>query len=245
MTEPSSRTTIVIPMLDESGTLPRLVRCIAAMQPAPAAVIAVDGGSSDGSVAIAAAAGWQVIAAPRGRPIQGNAGVAAATSDYVCIVHADTSLPDDAIAVIERTLADPGVALAGFTAILRGANTTRWGTSFHNWVKTWYAPLLARPHLFVRGLRLLFGDHAMFFRRQQFLNVGGFDTRVTVMEEAGLCIALSRLGRVRLVNRIVETSDRRVAVWGGLRANLIYFKVGMLWNFGMRQGLKRHYPDIR
>jgi hypothetical protein len=30
---------------------------------------------------------------------------------------------------------------------------------------TWYAPLLFRPQLFLRGVRLLFGDHAMFFRR--------------------------------------------------------------------------------
>src|SRR6202023_2479971 len=30
-------------------------------------------------------------------------------------------------------------------------------TSFHNWIKTWYAPLLFRPQLFLRGVRLLFG----------------------------------------------------------------------------------------
>jgi hypothetical protein len=33
---------------------------------------------------------------------------------------------------------------------------------------TWYAPLLFRPQLFLRGVRLLFGDHAMFFRRADF-----------------------------------------------------------------------------
>jgi hypothetical protein len=32
-----------------------------------------------------------------------------------------------------------------------------------------------RPQLFLRGLRLLFGDHAMFFRRADFLAVGGCD----------------------------------------------------------------------
>jgi glycosyltransferase involved in cell wall biosynthesis len=232
-------------MLDEAAVLPSLRRSLDTLDPGPAEIIAVDGGSRDDSVRIASAAGWRVVSAPRGRAVQGNIGVAEARSDYVCILHADTILPGDAIAVIERTLADPATALAGFTAILRGADRTRWGTSFHNWIKTWYAPLLARPHLFVRGLRLLFGDHAMFFRRGQFLEVGGFDTRVAVMEEAGLCMALARRGRVRLVNRIVETSDRRVAAWGALRANLIYLKVGLLWNFGMREGLAARYPDVR
>jgi DNA-binding CsgD family transcriptional regulator len=104
--------------------------------------------------------------------------------------------------------------LAGFTALLSGPDRVRWGTSFHNWIKTWYAPLLFRPLLFLRGVRLLFGDHAMFFRRADFLAVGGCDPTLLVMEEADLCIRFHRLGRTRLVNRVVITSDRRVAAWG-------------------------------
>jgi hypothetical protein len=47
-----------------------------------------------------------------------------------------------------------------------------------------YAPLVFRPQLFLRGLRQLFGDHAMFFRRADFLAVGGCDPTLLVMEEA-------------------------------------------------------------
>src|ERR1700724_326404 len=54
------------------------------------------------------------------------------------------------------------------------------------------------------------------------------------MEEADLCIRFHRLGRTRLVNRVVITSDRRVAAWGALRANWIYLKVGARW--GQRAG---------
>ena len=85
-------------------------------------------------------------------------------------------------------------------------------------------PLLFRPQLFLRGVRLLFGDHAMFFRRADFLAVGGCDPTLLVMEEADLCIRFHRLGRTRLVNRVVITSDRRVAAWGALRANWIYLR---------------------
>src|SRR6202045_99246 len=53
-----------------------------------------------------------------------------------------------------------GARVAGFTPPLSGPDRVRWGTSFHNWIKTWYAPLLFRPQLFLRGVRLLFGDHA-------------------------------------------------------------------------------------
>jgi GT2 family glycosyltransferase len=106
-------------------------------------------------------------------------------------------------------------------------------------------PLLFRPLLFLRGGRLLFGDHAMFFRRADFLAVGGCDETLSVMEDADLCIRFCRLGRTRLVNRVVITSDRRVAHWGPLRANWIYLSVGVRWGLGFRKRLAERYPDIR
>jgi hypothetical protein len=64
--------------------------------------------------------------------------------------------------------------------------------------------------------------------------VGGCDPTLLVMEEADLCIRFHRLGRTRLVNRVVIISDRRVAAWGALRANWIYLKVGARWGLGFR-----------
>lgn len=240
-----SAVSIVIPMLNEALVLPRLIRVLRALEPLPVEILAVDGGSSDTSVALARAAGWRVIETARGRALQINAGVAAAVGPWVCVLHADTLPPDDMIAVIVRTMADPRTALAGFTPLICGPDKTRWGTSFHNWIKTWYAPLLLRPHLFVRGGRLLFGDHAMFFRRDDFLALGGCDPGTPVMEEADLCIKFMALGRVRMVGRIVQTSDRRIVAWGPWRANWIYLKVGVMWAFGARKRLGAHYPDVR
>lgn len=236
---------IVIPALDEAATVARLARHLALLDPAPAEILLVDGGSADGTEAVAREAGLSVLQAPRGRGRQINAGVGTVGSAIVCVLHADTLLPDDAIVVIRRTLADPTVALAGFTPLLSGPEKVRWVTSAHNWLKTWYAPALFRPLMFLRGGRLLFGDHAMFFRRADFLAVGGCDEALPVMEDADLCIRLARLGRVRLVNRVVLTSDRRVAQWGEWRANWIYLSVGVRWGLGLRKKLDRSYPDVR
>ena len=236
---------LVIPVLDEAKALPALVERLAMLDPAPADILMVDGGSGDNSVAIAEAAGWRVMTAERGRARQINAGVSEARGDLVCVLHADTLPPEDMVAVIEGALADERIALAGFTPRICGPDRTRWVTTAHNIVKTWYAPLLTRPHLFVRGVRLLFGDHAMFFRRADFLEIGGCTPGDTVMEEADLCVRFARLGRVKLVPRWVETSDRRIAEWGPWKANWIYFKVGMLWAFGLRDRMAKHYPDIR
>lgn len=236
---------IIIPMLNEERALPALIHHVSALEPAPLEIVAVDGGSDDASVNLAKAAGWRVVSTKAGRGRQINAGVEAARGDLVVVLHADTVPPQDMVAVVRQTLADAKIALAGFTPIIRGPDKTRWGTTLHNWAKTWYAPLLFRPHLFFKGARLLFGDHAMFFRRSQFIASGGCDPEAMVMEEADLCIRLTRFGRVRMIRRTVETSDRRIAEWGAIKANWIYLKVGFMWGIGARQRLHRHYPDIR
>jgi glycosyltransferase involved in cell wall biosynthesis len=238
--------TILIPALNEEKALPVTIACIKAMNPPPDEVLLVDGGSRDATVALAQSAGLRVVISPDpGRGVQINLGVDKATGVVVCVLHADSVLPADAVTVIRTALADPRLALASFTPRIAGPGGTRWGTTFHNWIKTWYTPLLMRPHLFARGVRLLFGDHAMFFRRADFLAVGGCDARVAIMEEADLCIKLARLGKIRMIPRWVWTSDRRIAAWGPLKANLIYFKVGLMWAFGARERLGDHYPDVR
>jgi len=220
---PDDDVAIVIPTLNEATVMPRLLRVLGILTPAPAEVIVVDGGSQDNTGALVRESGVARLIehSVRGRAAAINRGVAEACAPLICVLHADTTLPDDAVAVIRATMRDSKTALAGFATIIVGAERVRWGTTFHNLIKTWYAPLIFRPHLFFKGGRLLFGDHAMFFRRSDFVAVGGCDETLTVMEDADLCLRLHRRGRVRLVNRIVTTSDRRIAAWGGLKANLV------------------------
>src|SRR4051812_9248932 len=49
----------------------------------------------------------------RGRAAAINRGVQEAAAPIICALHADTLLPDDAVAVMHRVFADPGTALAG------------------------------------------------------------------------------------------------------------------------------------
>lgn len=240
---------IIIPALNEASALPATLNALSRLAPPPKDIILVDGGSDDQTCDLANEAGLTVLKVEQAnRAAQMNAGAAAARGDRLCFLHADTLVPPDFVSAVEAGLKDTNVSLAGFVSIMRGPKRTRWLTTAHNFIKTWYAPLFFRPVLFFKGCRLLFGDQVICCRKEDFQSLGGFDPRQTIMEEADLCQRVVRagLGRVRQINRIVYSSDRRVAEWGGLKANLIYLYIGMMWGLGVDPARLAHrYDDIR
>lgn len=242
-----NRVSIIIPTLNEATCLERTLRQLSILNPPAWEVLVVDGGSQDETVAIALNSKTQVISSTTAqRSVQMNLGAQTATGDILCFLHADTLVPDDIVSLIQTTLCDRAIVGGGFISLMAGSQQTRWGFSLHNYLKTYYAPLLFRPHLFFKGFRLLFGDQVIFCSRTDFLECDGFDAELPIMEEADLCLKLVRRGKIKLVNRIVESSDRRVANWGELKAIAIYLSIGFLWGFGVSaRYLKQFYEDIR
>ena len=239
---------IIIPTFNEAAHLGRTLAQLEILDPAADEVIVVDCGSTDATLAKAHVHDCRVIRSQRtGRAVQMNRGASVARGEILCFVHADTLVPSDLVQLVAATLADPAVSGGGFISLMRGTRSTRWGVSLHNALKTHYAALLFRPHRYLlNGFRVLFGDQVMFCRRRDFERCGGFDDTLPIMEDADLCERLGRLGRIRQVNRVVESSDRRVARWGSWKATGIYLMVGLLWALGVpAPQLKRFYGEIR
>lgn len=241
------RLSIIIPTLNEEACLASTLRRVENLDPPAWEVLVVDGGSNDRTMAIAEAAGVTVLrAAGTGRAVQMNAGARQASGNLLCFLHADTLVPTDLVAVATGTLADSSIACAGFVSLMRSGTRTRWGITGLNLAKTYLAPLLFRPLLFGRGLRLLFGDQVMITRRQTFWRGGGFDETLPLLEDGDLCLRLVKLGRIRLIHRTVVSSDRRVQAWGACKAAATYLSVGILWGLGMPPArMQRFYEDVR
>ena len=105
--EQTEAVAIIIPTLNESVVLPRLLPQLRALRPAPFEIIAVDGGSQDNTAETIKQSRFVRLIehSVRGRAAQINRGVTEARSSLICVLHADTILPADAVAVIRAPCA--------------------------------------------------------------------------------------------------------------------------------------------
>ncbi|MDX1531431.1 MAG: TIGR04283 family arsenosugar biosynthesis glycosyltransferase [Rhodothermales bacterium] len=217
---------VVIPALNEAAALPATLSSVAD-QAGPAEVVVVDGGSADATRAEAEAAGVRVIVAERGRAQQMNAGAAASSGDGLLFLHADTTLPPDALARVREALADPAVAGGCFR--LRFDRDSFW-------LRFWTLPLRMRWH------RWAFGDRALFVRRSVFDAVGGFPEQ-PLFEDLDLVRALRRRGRFVFLDAAVTTSARRFEAGGPFRQQLRNLVIWAGWLVGADPARLRHlYP---
>jgi rSAM/selenodomain-associated transferase 2 len=195
------RVSIVVPVLNEAPRLPGLLAQLQAGFP-DCEVILVDGGSTDGSPDLVRPPA-RLVPSARGRGRQLNAGAAAATGDVLWFHHADTYVEPAAMAQVRGALADPGVVGGGLS--LRFDRRTP--------ALAWVA---ATSNARARRLHQIFGDQAMFVRREVFERLGGFPD-FPVMEDLELSRRLARVGRLAVLPATSTASARRFTEHGTLR----------------------------
>jgi len=209
---------IVVPMLNEAPALPDLLEHLLPLRRRGVEVVLVDGGSEDGSVAIATCAGFEVIHAERGRARQMNAGAAAASGDVLLFLHADTRLPDGAIELIDAALADGRHAWGRFDVEFDLRTWTMDATAFG-------------MNLRSRLSGIATGDQALFMTRAAFDGVGGFPEQ-PLMEDVEITGRLRRRSRPACIRRPVLTSARRWQSRGPWRTILLMWRLRLAYWFG-------------
>ncbi len=193
-----------------------------------------DGGSDDGTRAVAAARA-RLVEAPRGRGRQLNAGARAARGDVLLFVHADTWLSPGSGDALTRALVRDEVAGGCFKVALRGPSAGRP-----------IARLLARGiNTRSRLLKTATGDQAIFARRDAFDRIGGF-SEGELFEDVLFYRALRRSGAVVLLDPPARTSDRRWRQRGYPRTIAKHLLLRFLFLVGVSPArLARGYPAAR
>jgi rSAM/selenodomain-associated transferase 2 len=208
---------IVMPVLDEAAEIETALSALAPYRQRGVEVIVADGGSSDGTVALARPLADRVIAAERGRSLQMNAGAAVAQGDVLLFLHADTQLPENADRLLLDGLARSGRAWGRFDMRFDGGGLLR--------------VVAAMMNLRSRLTGVATGDQAMFMTRAAFDKAGGFP-QIALMEDVALSARLKCESKPLALRARVTTSARRWRRQGTLRTVLLMWRLRLAYFFG-------------
>jgi rSAM/selenodomain-associated transferase 2 len=222
---------VIIPTLNEEKalpeTLPHLVR-----QPGDFEVIVVDGGSIDrtGDI-VRRERAVRLLTAPKGRASQMNTGAQHATGDWLLFLHADTLLPDGALARLNTLETDATVQAGGYLHQFSGTDWRLRTLSYFN-------------NLRCRWSKIIYGDQAMFVRRTLFEQLGGFPNE-PVLEDVLFSRRLVRVATPVLLAPPVITDSRKfvqMGIWRSvIRASLILLSIEL----GLPLGSRVFFREIR
>lgn len=189
---------VIVPALNEASVI---AETLGSIPPGEREVLMVDGGSTDGTPDLAAPLA-RVLQAPRGRARQMNAGAAEARGEVLLFLHADTRLPPDGLEQIRA-------------AVAAGA---LWGGFRQRYNVPGLRPKVAATlsNFRLRVARTVYGDQALFVRKDAFAKAGGFPD-IPLMEDAVLSRRLKRLAPPAILRGPVVTSARRQREMGYLR----------------------------
>jgi len=201
---------VIIPTLNAAAFLPTTLTAIDGV----AEIIVVDGGSHDGTAALAAAGGARVVVAPRGRGRQIVVGIEAAVHPWLLLLHADTRL---ALGREREVLLDPG--RAGYFRFVLDSDDPQ---------ARWLERLVAWR---CRVFGLPYGDQGLLIHRDLLAVVGGVRP-LPLMEDVDL---VRRLGRSRLAALPVDavTSAAKWERQGYLRRSARNLLCLALWFTGV------------
>lgn len=183
------RLSVVIPTLNAAATLPSSLASLAEAEDGIEVIVA-DGGSTDGTAALAP----YVVEAPRGRGSQLAAGAAAAGGSWLLFLHADTRLgPGWWAEATAHMDGFPGHAAAFRLAFDDPAPQARRIER----LAAWRCQTFALPY----------GDQGLLVSRRLYDAVGGFRP-LPLMEDVDLVRRLGRR-RLRLLSTCAITSAER------------------------------------
>lgn len=217
---------IVVPALNEAARIGGCLRRLRRDFP-DCELVVVDGGSTDETFDLAVARAHTVRSAA-GRATQMNAGAALTSGDILWFIHVDCQVPPEALALLRRAVADPGVVGGGLQLSF---DQRTLGLDY----------LAVSSNQRARRLHWIFGDQAMFVRRDVFESVGGFP-ELPLMEDLEMSRILRRRGRLAVLPVTVTASARRLIEQGPWRMTVLMQLLKLQYFLGVDpERIRRRY----
>lgn len=223
---------IIMPVLNEATILEQqLINLQHACAHYDYELLIVDGGSTDDTPRIGQRYG-QMITAPGGRSSQLNAGATAAQGDVLLFLHADTTLPRNALALIEHYLNSNSVVGGAFCLRFDRGNLA-------------YRLVALSTNLRSRLFQIYSSNQAYFIRHSSFKAIGGYpDT--PWLEDQEITRKLRKQGLFILLSQPVISSAYHHQQAGLLTNIFLMWYIRILYRMGISPPrLQRIYENVR
>lgn len=226
---------IVIPTLNEEKYLPRLLESIKSQPFSDYEIIVSDGGSSDKTRELAAAAGCRVVKYDEHRhpSWQRNKGVEVAQGEILLFLDADSVLQNNFLETVIKEFNERQLVGAGFY-ISFNPNKASYNIysglyNFFCFCRQYFAPASIGAGILARH-----DAHNL---------IGGFDTDIYVAEDYDYCYRISKQGKFRMIRSLpILYSSRRLEKEGGLTVGLKWGCMALftLFNFRIKRKIVKY-----
>ena len=213
---------IIIPVFNEEVCIAETVKFILQKENSKniAEVLVIDGGSTDNTVTEAKRAGATVIQSPKkGRAAQMNYGALLAKGEIVYFLHADTLPPksfSEDILRAAKSGSQSGCFMLSF-------NSDHWLLKANSWFSQFDIDYFR------------FGDQSLFVNKKVFLQAGGFDEKLMVMEDQEIIKRIREFSQFKIIKKAVSTSARKYLENGIFRTKATFYLIFVLYKMGFSQ----------
>jgi rSAM/selenodomain-associated transferase 2 len=213
---------IVIPVFHESSLINHAINHVKGISAGfESEIIVVDGDPKGSTLECIEHLNIVKIISRKGRGRQMNKGAASATGEILIFLHADTELPDE--------------ALAGIASVMD--NSEYFGGAFDLGIKSGrriFRLIEKVVSIRTRLTSVPYGDQAIFIRRKCFEALKGF-REIPIMEDIEFMRRMKKSGnRIFVIPQKVNTSPRRWENEGILRCTLRNWALIGLYSLGVK-----------